>query len=141
MGRVIDKDTWRTIEIVISNYKTYKLALSEYEENIILSNTIESQGTYYDPNYTKPQSTTEYKALKLNSAYYKNLKRKIKAIEGAYDLLNEEERKVIAERFWTIPHKKIQYMNMVSVCYSEIQMKRIVNKMITLVGKMLGELP
>lgn len=141
MGKgIIDKDTRRIIELNIINYNIYKRRLKEYEQDIIFCNGSDAHITHYDNEYTKPQSVTEAKALKLNNAYYKCLKHKISAIERAYNQLNSDERKVIENRYWKNSKSKIPYTNIIDVAYSERSMKRIVSKVITLVGYYLGEI-
>lgn len=139
MGTAIDKDTWRIVETIIINYETYKERLLSYEKEVILSSKTSSATVSYDDDYTKPQSITELKALKLNNAYYNNLNRKIKAIESAYNMLRKEEQEVIFERFWKY-RKKTSYLKLVNIPYSERQMKRIVKKMVIMVAKYLGEI-
>lgn len=139
MGTAIDKYTWRIVETIIINYETYKERLLSYEEEVILSSKTSSATVSYDDDYTKPQSITELKALKLNNAYYNNLNRKIKAIESAYNMLRKEEQEVIFERFWKY-RKKTSYLKLVNIPYSETHMKRIVKKMIVMVAKYLGEI-
>lgn len=140
MSNTIDKNTWRIIELIIVNYETYKKRLSDFEDEVILSSGSPAANIKnYDEDYTKPQSITELKALKLNNKYYGNLKTKINAIEKSYNMLRQEEQKVISERFWKYG-KRTPYIKLIDVSYSETQMKRIVKKMIILVAKELGEI-
>ena len=86
------------------------------------------------------QSTTEAKALKLASDVYINrLEREIKAVETVYTGLNDEEKKVMRIRYWSDQYKRIPYLKMTQCSYSERQMKRIVLKIISQVGRCLGE--
>lgn len=136
---MIEKESWRIIELIIRRYPDKKREYEEYISDIIMSS-----GTGEDycgsSSDNKPQSVTEAKALKMTSAYMDRLKREIYAVETVYGGLKEEEKKVMRERFWTDRKRNVPYLNMKSVNYSERQMKRIVFKIICQVGRFLGEI-
>lgn len=139
MERLIDSKTWKVIEIAIRRYPEQKKKLEEMTEDIILSHGEDSGKTNFDTEYVKPQSVTESKAMKLNSGYYARLKRKVKAVEKAYNSLRPEEQKVIKCRYWSDPERKIPYENL-DCNYSRAQMQRIVQKTFYQVGVLMGEL-
>lgn len=139
MERLIDSKTWKVIEIAIMRYPEHKKKLKEMEEDIILSHSQDSGRTNFDTEYIKPQSVTESKAMKLNSGYYARLKRKVKAVEKAYNSLLPEEQKVIKCRYWINPRVKIPYEKL-DCNYSKAQMQRIVQKTFYQVGVNMGEL-
>lgn len=132
----IKRDSWRIIETMLLRYPQRK---KEYEEYIqdILSSTGSSDTLRQDD---KPQSVTEAKALKMNSAYADSAKKEIQAIEFAYGSLRPEEQTVIKFRYWTKGIRKpIPYLHIQSN-YSERQMKRIVLKTIWQIGRYIGEI-
>lgn len=132
----IKRDSWRIIETMLLRYPQRK---KEYEEYIqdILSSTGSSDTLRQDD---KPQSVTEAKALKMNSAYADSAKKEIQAIEFAYGSLRPEEQTVIKIRYWTKGIRKpIPYLHIQSN-YSERQMKRIVLKTIWQIGRYIGEI-
>ena len=136
--KVIERESWRIIELIIRRYPDKKKEYDEYVSDIMSSST----GEEYIGNYSdnKPQSVTEAKALKMTSAYMDKIKREIYAIERVYKGLSEEEQKVMRERFWTDRKKSVPYLKIKSVSYSERQMKRIIYKVIYQVGKIIGEI-
>lgn len=135
---MIEKESWRIIELIIRRYPDKKGEYEEYISDIIGSST----GEPYVGNeeYNRPQSVTEAKALKMTSAYMDRLKREVYAVETVYSGLKEEEKKVMRERFWTDRKRNVPYLHIKSVSYSERQMKRIVFKIICQVGRFLGEI-
>lgn len=139
MGRLIDNKSWKVIEIAIRRYPEQKKKLNEMLEDIVLTKGSDSGKTNFDTEYSKPQSVTESKAIKLNSGYYARLKRQVYAVENVYNSLRPEEQKVIAKRYWTDPERKIPYAHL-NCDYSEIQMKRIVLKTFYQVGILIGEI-
>lgn len=139
MGRLIDNKSWKVIEITIRRYPEQKKKLSEMLEDIVLSKGSCTSATKFDTEYSKPQSMTESKALKLNSGYYARIKRQVNAVESVYNSLKPEEQKVIAKRYWTDSERKIPYAHL-DVNYSEIQMKRIVLKTFYQIGILIGEI-
>ena len=136
---MIEKESWRIIELIIRRYPDKKREYEEYISDIIMSS---GTGDVYlgSSSDNKPQSVTEAKALKMTSAYMDRLKREIYAVETVYGGLKEEEQKVMRERFWTDRRRNIPYRRMKSVSYSERQMRRIVFKIICQVGRFLGEI-
>jgi hypothetical protein len=135
---MINRESWRIIEIIIRRYPEKK---KEYEEYIsdIMSSTHgqEYMGTSTDE---KPQSVTEAKALKMTSAYADKLKKEIQAVEFVYSNLHPEEQKVMRERYWHSRKRNVPYEKMIGCNYSKRQMQRIVRKIINQVGRYLGEL-
>ena len=140
MGRLIDKRAWRVIEITIMRYPVNKRKLEEALEDIILTKGSTIGKTNYDTEYSKPQSVVESKALKLNKPYYLNLKRKVEAVEKAYNSLRPEEQMVIKTRFWTHSDRKTPYERMLNTNYSVRQMQNIVQKTFYQIGLYLGEI-
>lgn len=137
---MIEKDSWRIIEIIIRRYPYKKKEYKEYISDIIMSQPA-ANVSYPDPEeYTKPQSVTEAKALKLDNEYAEKLKKQIEAVELVYNNLNEVEQKLMNERFWKDRRKNTPYLKIKGVSYSERQMKRIVYKIIYQVGRYLGEI-
>ena len=136
----IKRDSWRIIETMLLRYPQRKKEYEEYIQDILSSTG--SSDILYDPTRqeAKPQSVTEAKALKMNSAYADNAKKEIQAIEFAYGSLRPEEQTVIKIRYWTQGIKKpIPYLHIQSN-YSERQMKRIVLKTIWQIGRYIGEI-
>ncbi|MBE5852275.1 MAG: hypothetical protein E7299_04885 [Lachnospiraceae bacterium] len=136
---MIEKESWRIIELIIRRYPDKKREYEEYVSDVIMAS---STGEEYcgSSSDNKPQSVTEAKALKMTSAYMDRLKREIYAVETVYSGLKEEEKKVMRERFWTDRRRNVPYLNMKTVSYSETQMRRIVFKIICQVGRFLGEI-
>ena len=137
----LNRDSWKIIELIIMRYPDKKKEYEEYISDIINSSGPSGEGyTGSSTEYTKPQSVTEAKALKLTNAYMSRLKKEIEAVEFAYRGLNEEEKKVMRIRYWSNRYKKTPYLKMSQCSYSERQMKRIVLKIIIQVGRYLGEI-
>lgn len=91
--------------------------------------------------YEKPQSVTEAKAFKMTSAYADRMKKEIEAVEFVCRHLKEEELKVIERRYWIKGIvKPIPYCKIIRPGYSVRQMQRIVQKVVILVGRYLGEI-
>lgn len=134
----LERDSWRIIEFIIRRYPDKKREYEEYISDIMSSST--SDGYQGTEESNKPQSVTEAKALKMTSAYADRLKKEIEAVEFVYNGLRDEEKKVMRERYWTDRRRNIPYLKMTQNSYSERQMKRIVFKVITLVGRYLGEI-
>lgn len=135
---MIKRDSWRIIEIILLRYPDKK---QEYEEYI--SDVMGCSGSspkVLDEDYSRPQSITEAKALKLNSVYADHIKKEIEAVEFAYRDLRPEEQKVIRYRYWSGLKKLVPYDKMLDCSYSERQMKRIVQKTIFKIGRYLGEI-
>lgn len=136
---MIERESWRIIELIIRRYPDKKREYEEYISDIMSSSTSDGyKGTVEDSN--KPQSVTEAKALKMTSAYADRIKKEIEAVEYVYNGLREEEKKVMRERYWTNRKRNIPYLQMKQSSYSERQMKRIVYKIICQVGRYLGEI-
>ena len=136
----LKRDSWKIIEMIIMRYPDNK---KEYEEYIsdVIGSTGSGEGYHgSSEDYMKPQSSTEAKALRLTNAYVNKLEREINAVEFVYNGLSDEEKKVMRIRYWSERYKKIPYLKMSQCSYSERQMKRIVLKIITQVGRYLGEI-
>lgn len=121
-------------------YPETKKEYETYVLDVITSNTSEDSKRSCSEEYIKPQSVTEAKALKLSNKYAERLEKEIKAVETVYNSLSEEEKKVMRIRYWSTKGRKIPYVKMAAVNYSERQMKRIVCRIITQVGQKLGEI-
>lgn len=135
----IERESWKIIELIIRRYPDKKKEYEDYMTEIMCSS--QSDGTKgVSEEYTKPQSVTEAKALKMNSAYMDMIKKQIEAVEFVYSNLRPEEQKVMRTRYWTDRKRNIPYLKMTGCSYSEKQMKRIVYKIIIQVGKYIGEL-
>lgn len=136
---MIERESWKIIELIIRRYPDKKKEYEEYLSDIIMGS---SPGDTYLGNEenNRPQSVTEAKALKMTSAYMDRLKREIYAVETVYSGLRDDEKKIMRERFWTDRKKNVPYLRIQSVSYSERQMKRIVLKIISQVGRFLGEI-
>ena len=135
---MIERESWRIIEMIIRRYPDKKREYEEYISDIMSSSTGEDY--IGNDSSNKPQSVTEAKALKMNSAYMDRIKKEIYAVERVYNGLREEEQKVMRERFWSMRKKNIPYLKIKSASYSERQMKRIVYKIIYQVGRIIGEI-
>ena len=135
---MIERESWRIIELIIRRYPDKKREYEEYISDIMSSSTSDGYNGTGESN--KPQSVTEAKAIKMNSAYADKLKREIEAVEFVYNGLKDEEKKVMRERYWTNRKRNIPYLQMKQSSYSERQMKRIVYKIICQVGRYLGEI-
>ncbi len=137
---MIDHDTWHMIEIIIRRYPAEKKEYEQYIDEIMTSSSAPAAGIKYSEDYSKPQSVTEAKALKMTSERAETLKKQIEAVERAYKDLKPEEQKVMRKRFWTDRRRNIPYTKIDNVAYSERQMKRIIKKIISQVGVYLGEI-
>ena len=135
---MIERESWRIIEMIIRRYPDKKREYEEYISDIMSSSTGDDYIGIDSGN--KPQSVTEAKALKMNSAYMDRIKKEIYAVERVYNGLRDEEQKVMRERFWSMRKKNVPYLKIRSASYSERQMKRIVYKIIYQVGRIIGEI-
>ena len=137
----VNNKIWITIEIVIQMYPENKRKLEDYTREIVEASCKPEFAGEMQEDYTKPQSCTEAKALKLaTSEYYKQLKKEVEGVEMAYNSLTETEQRIIKARFWSNKAKKIPYLKMGNTGYSERQMKRIVYRMIERVGRYIGKI-
>lgn len=140
MGKRIKQNTWNSITLVIRRYPERKKELQEVLEDIIYTKGEDSGKTNFDTEYSKPQSVTESKAIKLQSGYYKKLKHEIDSVERIYNSLSASERIIMSKRYWSDPAKVVKYLD-IECGYSERQMKRIVaDKIIYPLGILLGEI-
>lgn len=137
---MIDRDAWHIIEIIIRRYPVSKNEYDAYIDQVMTSSTNHATGVNFSEDYSKPQSVTEAKALKMTSKRAERLKKEIGAVELAYNSLKPEEQKVIKIRFWSDRRRNMPYTKIDKVAYSERQMKRIVKKIIMQVGIYLGEI-
>lgn len=137
---MIDRDAWHIIEIIIRRYPVSKKEYGEYIDQVMASSSNHSAGVNLSEDYSKPQSVTEAKALKMTSERAERLKKQIEAVELVYESLNPEEKKVMEKRFWSDRRRNIPYTKIERVAYSERQMKRIVKRIIQKVGIYLGEI-
>lgn len=137
---MIDHDTWHMIEIIIRRYPAAKKEYEQYIDKIMTSSSASAAGGKYSQDYSKPQSVTEAKALKMTSTRADTLKKQIEAVELVYNNLKPEEQKVMKNRFWSDQRRNIPYTKIEKVAYSERQMKRIVRRIISQVGVYLGEI-
>lgn len=138
--RMIDHDTWKLIEIIIRRYPAAKKEYKEYIDQIMTSSSAPAAGVNFSEDYSKPQSVTEAKALKMTSKRAEALKRQIEAVELVYKDLKPEEQKVMKNRFWSDWRRNIPYTKIKDVAYSERQMKRIVKRIVVQVGIYMGEI-
>lgn len=137
---MIAKDSWKIIELKIRRYPEKKRQYEEYISDI-MSNTSVGEIVIRDNNDgSRPQSITEAKALKMTSVYMERLKKEIEAIEFVYNNLKPEEQKVMRIRYWSDRIRVVPYLKMSECSYSERQMKRIVFKIISQVGRYIGEI-
>lgn len=137
---MIDRDAWRIIEIIIRRYPVSKKEYGEYIDQVMASSSNHSAEANFSEDYSKPQSVTEAKALKMTSKRAERLKKQIEAVELVYESLKPEEKKVMEKRFWSDRKRNIPYTKIERVAYSERQMKRIVKRIIQKVGIYLGEI-
>lgn len=136
----LKRDSWKLIEIIIMRYPDRKQEYEEYISDIMSASSGTKEGYLGEgADYSPPQSVTEAKAMKMNSAYADRLKREIEAVEYAYNNLSEEGQKVMRVRYWSQRDHKVPYLQITQCNYSERQMKRIVYKIICMVGRYLGE--
>ncbi|MCM1122537.1 MAG: hypothetical protein NC416_08140 [Eubacterium sp.] len=136
---MIERESWHIIEYIIRRYPSAKKEYEGYVSEIMSATGAAVVRVTENEDYTKPQSVTEAKALKMTSAYADRLKHQIEAVELVYDNLRPEEQKVMSARFWTDRRRNIPYTKIRGVNYSERQMRRIVKKIIIQVGRYLGE--
>ena len=137
---MIERESWKIVELIIRRYPHKKKEYEEYISKIMASSPAAGVAIIDSEDYSKPQSITEAKALKMTSVYADRLKKQIEAIEFVYNNLKPEEQKVMRIRYWTDRRRNIPYLQIKDVSYSERQMKRIVYKIIVQVGKYLGEI-
>lgn len=137
---MIDHDTWKMIEIIIRRYPAAKKEYEEYIDQVMTSPSVPAAGVNFSEDYSKPQSVTEAKALKMTSKRAETLKKQIEAVELVYSSLKPEEQKVMQNRFWSDRRRNIPYTKIKDVAYSERQMKRIIKRIISKVGVYLGEI-
>lgn len=137
---IIDRSSWKIIEIIIRRYPDSKEAYQRYIDDVLASSQAAGEGITLCDEYIATQSITEAKALKMTSKYVERLKKETEAIEAVYSNLRPEEQEVMETRFWSDKRKNIPYTKIQGICYSERQMRRIVKKIITRVGKNLGEI-
>lgn len=137
---MIDHDTWRIIEIIIRRYPVAKKEYEKYIDQVMTSSSAPAAGVNFSADYSKPQSVTEAKALKMTSKRAETLKKQIEAVELVYNNLKPEEQKVMKNRFWSDRRRNIPYTKIKDVAYSERQMRRIVKRIISKVGMYLGEI-
>ncbi len=137
---MIDHDTWHMIEIIIRKYPAAKKEYEQYIDKVMTSTPAPAAGVKYSEYYSKPQSITEAKALKMTSVRAETLKKQIEAVELVYSNLKPEEQKVMKNRFWSDRRRNIPYTKIEKVAYSERQMRRIIKKVIAQVGVYLGEI-
>ena len=135
---MIEKESWKIIELVIRRYPDKKREYEQYISEIMTSSS--GVNVTESDDYSKPQSVTEAKALKMHSVYADKLKKEIEAIELVYSNLRLEEKKVMEMRFWSERDRNIPFNKMEGVAYSERQMRRITKKIIMKVGKYIGEI-
>lgn len=135
---MIERESWRIIELIIRRYPDKKREYEEYISDIMSSTGGDGYKGTGESN--KPQSVTEAKALKMTSTYADRIKKEIEAVEFVYNGLNEEEKKVMRERYWTDRRRNIPFLKMRTTSYSERQMRRIVYKIICQVGRYIGEI-
>ncbi len=137
---MIEREAWKIVELIIRRYPDKKKEYEQYIAEIMASSLATGMSIKESEDYTKPQSITEAKALKMTSAYAERLKKQIEAVEFVYNNLKPEEQKVMRIRFWTDRRRNIPYLKMKGVSYSEMQMRRIVYKIIVQTGRYLGEI-
>lgn len=138
---MIEKESWKIIELVIRRYPDKKKEYEQYISEIMAASPAAGIKTTESDDYSKPQSVTEAKALKMHSIYADKIKKEIEAVELVYNNLKPEEQRLMEIRYWTDRRHSIPYLQIKDVKYSERQMKRIVRKIIQRVGKYLGEIP
>ena len=137
---MIEKESWKIIELIIRRYPDKKREYERYISEIMAASPAAGIRATELDDYSKPQSVTEAKALKMHSVYADKIKKEIEAVELVYNNLKSEEQKLMKIRYWTDRNRNIPYLQIEGVRYSERQMKRIVYKIIQKVGKYIGEL-
>ena len=138
---MIEKESWKIIELVIRRYPDKKREYEQYISEIMAASPAAGIRTTESDDYSKPQSVTEAKALKMHSVYADKIKKEIEAVELVYNNLKPEEQKLMKIRYWTDRNYNVPYIKIANIAYSERQMKRIVRKIVVQIGKYLGELP
>lgn len=140
---MINRTSWKIIELVLRRYPESKIEYEQYIVDIMASSSPHPLTIFQEENngeYSKPQSVTEAKALKMTSKRAERLKKEIEAVELVYNSLKPEEQKIMKARFWSDRCRNLPYTNIDKVAYSERQMRRIVKKIILQVGIYLGEI-
>lgn len=137
---MIEKESWKIIELVIRRYPDKKKEYEQYISEIMASSPAAGIRATELDDYSKPQSVTEAKALKMSSNYADKLKKEIEAVELVYNNLKPEEQKLMRIRYWTDRRHNIPYLQIKDVGYSERQMRRIIYKIIQKIGKYIGEI-
>lgn len=137
---MIEKESWKIIELVIRRYPDKKREYEQYISEIMASSPATGVNVAESDDYSKPQSVTEAKALKMSSDYADKLKKEIEAVELVYNNLKPEEQKLMRIRYWTDRRRNIPYLKIKGVNYSERQMRRITYKIIQKIGKYIGEI-
>ena len=137
---MIEKESWKIIELIIRRYPDKQREYEEYISNIMTSTSAAGIITAKYEDYSRPQSVTEAKALKMTDKRMERMKHEIEAVKLVYDNLEQEEQKVMRARFWTDRDRNIPYTKIENVNYSERQMKRIIKKIIIQVGIYIGEI-
>lgn len=136
---MLKRDSWKIIETILRRYPERKKEYEEYIDDIMSASAGSSTLRYPEKEENRPQSVTEAKALKMTSVYAEKIKKEIEAVEFVYNNLKQEEQKIIRIRYWS-GKKTIPYLQLTECSYSERQMKRIVYKVITQVGRYIGEI-
>lgn len=136
---MLKRDSWRIVETIIKRYPYRKKEYEEYIADIMSASAGSSALRNPDEEENRPQSVTEAKALKMTSVYAERIKKEIRAVEFVYNNLKPEEQKIIRLRYWS-GKKTVPYLQLTECSYSERQMKRIVYKVITQVGRYIGEI-
>lgn len=137
---MLKRDSWRIIETILRRYPEKKREYEEYIADIMAASGGCAENRRPEEEELRPQSVTEAKALKMTNAYASRIKKEIEAVEFVYGNLRPEEQKVIRLRYWTQRHKPVPYLQMPECSYSERQMKRIVYRVITQIGRYIGEI-
>lgn len=137
---MIERESWKIVELIIRRYPYKKKEYEEYISEIMASSQAAGVIITDSEDYSKPQSVTEAKALKMTSVYAERLKKQIEAVEFVYNNLKPEEQKIMRIRYWSDRRRNIPYLQIKGVSYSERQMKRIVYRIIVQVGKYIGEI-
>ncbi len=137
---MIERESWKIIEFVIRRHPDKKKEYEQYISEIMASSPTAAIKADESVDYSKPQSVTEAKAMKMHSKYADRLKKEIEAVELVYNNLKPEEQKLMQIRYWTDRRRNIPYLEIKGVSYSERQMRRIIYKIIKQVGKYIGEI-
>jgi len=134
--RRIPSDSWSIVEKVLRRYPEQKREYENMREQIL-------EATPYcdgQPRGNYPANRPESTAIKLQSPRMQRLEREITAVERAYGMLREEQKKVIRIRYWSYPWRNVPYLEMREVAYSERQMHRIVFRVVDSIARDLGEI-